>query len=114
MPDLLYSPRVFVSMLYRQLGIFLDYLTREHSPSLGERIRKAMLSYPSVDYDTAERILKQTLPAWAQSLFPQPLISSSWPPTLSLHGTQDTLMPISEPREIHAAPKKAGVKVEQK
>jgi acetyl esterase/lipase len=109
-----FSPRILVSRLYRQLGVFLDYLTGEHSPSLSERLRQAMLSKSSIDYDTVESILKQTLPARAQSLFPQLLISSSWPPTLLLHGTKDTIVLISESREIHAALEKRGIKVELK
>jgi dipeptidyl aminopeptidase/acylaminoacyl peptidase len=105
---------MLVAPLYFQLGVFLDYLTGEHSPSVSERLRQAMPSYSSIDYDTAESILKQTLPARAQSLFPQLLISSSWPPSILLHGTTDTAVPISEAREIHAALGKRGVRVELK
>lgn len=106
------NPRMLLARLYLQLGVCLDYITGEHSPSVSERLRQAMLSYSTINHDTAENILREVLPVRAQSLFPQLLLNSTWPPTFLIHGTEDTAVLASESRAMHAALQKRGVRTE--
>ncbi len=71
-----------LTRLYLQLGVFLDYYTGEPNTTAIE------------DGNT--------------SLFPQANVSSSWPPTLLIHGDQDTAVPVGESKNLQRLLLEAG------
>ncbi|KIJ96839.1 hypothetical protein K443DRAFT_681987 [Laccaria amethystina LaAM-08-1] len=107
------NPRMLLVRLYFQLGTFLDYYTGEHNPSLSSVLR-VELEQRKADPDTIpsnESIIAK-IPNQHRILFPQLGVNSSWPPTLFLHGTADTAIPIHESRLMHSLIKDAGVPTE--
>ena len=101
------NPRMLLARLYIQLGVFVDYYTGQHDPSLSNTLRQT-LSKPE---SNAEDLMYQ-IPERQRSLFPQFGVNSNWPPTFLLHGTNDTAVPIAESRHMQALLRKAGVPVE--
>jgi len=100
------NPRMLLARVYLQLGVFLDYYTGQHDPSLSNTLRQT-LSKPESSVDD----LMHQIPERQRSLFPQFGVDSNWPPTLLLHGTNDTAVPLAESRHMQALLKKAGVPV---
>ena len=98
------NPRMFLARLYLQLGVFLDYYTGQHDPSLTNTLRQT-LGMPEADDLICQ------IPEQQRSLFPQFGVDSNWPPTFLLHGTNDTAVPVEESRHIQALLRKAGVPV---
>jgi acetyl esterase/lipase len=90
------NPRMLLARLYLQLGIALDYYTGNHVRSLSSVLRDA-LNGPIPDVD---------LP-----LFPQFGVDKHWPPTFLMHGTDDSVVPIQESRNICDLLKQSGVPV---
>ena len=104
---------MLLARLYLQLGIFLDYYTGEHNPSLSSVLR-VELEQRKVDPDTipSNESMIAKIPDQHRVLFPQLGVTSSWPPTLFLHGTADTAIPIHESRLMHSLIKDSGVPTE--
>lgn len=90
------NPRMFLTRLYLQQGDFLDYYTGDHN--LSNQLRPS----PS----------KHLVPAVHTPLFPQFGVSSSWPPTLLVHGTEDTAVPIHDSQLMKKLLEEARVDVE--
>ncbi|CAE6524299.1 unnamed protein product [Rhizoctonia solani] len=80
------SPRMFLTRVLLQEGNFLDYLTGEHG--LSERLRA--LDQPTIS----------DLPQRHWGLFPETGLSSSFPPTCLVHGTEDSAVLIGESRAL--------------
>lgn len=98
--------RILIFPLYLQLGVFLDYWTGEHAPSLSATLR-SVLERSGGDLDAA---LLKALPKAHRGLFPQLALSApgssgggknNWPPTLFVHGTADTGIPGAESRHLY-------------
>ena len=113
------NPRMQLARLYLQLGVFLDYYTGRHQPSLGAALREASLSLAE-DLDSDESyasLLSPHVPTGLHYLFPQLLIPSSksesfkWPPTFLVHGTADTALRADESRHLAMLLERAGVDV---
>jgi dipeptidyl aminopeptidase/acylaminoacyl peptidase len=94
---------MLLARLYLQLGVFIDYYTGQHDPSLSNTLRQTSES-------NAEDLMLQ-IPERYRSLFPQSGVDSNWPPTFLLHGTNDTAVPVAESRHMQALLKQAGVPV---
>lgn len=75
--------------LYLQLGVYLDYFTGEHEPSLSAQLR-SVLEEGHSDPETLTARLRALIPAKHIPLFPQFLIDSSFPPAYLIHGDQDS------------------------
>ncbi|KAJ3504899.1 hypothetical protein NLJ89_g7696 [Agrocybe chaxingu] len=98
------NPRMLLARLYLQLGVFLDYYTAEHKPSLSSTLRPLL----GGDVDT----LRQAVPEECKSLFPQLSVDKGWPPTMLLHGTNDTAVPVEESRNLRSMLENLGVAVQ--
>ncbi|KAA1475601.1 alpha/beta-hydrolase [Dentipellis sp. KUC8613] len=86
-------PRMVLARLYLQLGVFLDYYTGIHEPSLSGTLQAG-----------------EEVPAAARVLFPQLHVTESWPPTLCVHGAQDTAVRIGESESLVAALQRVGAR----
>ncbi|KAF8150740.1 Alpha/Beta hydrolase protein [Crassisporium funariophilum] len=100
------EPRMALTSLSLQLGIWLDYYTGEFKPSLSKTLRDALDA--RVPYLT----IRDLIPERHRSLFPTFLVNASWPPTLLVHGTADTAVPILSSRRMNILLKNAGVDVQ--
>ncbi|KAF8810216.1 alpha/beta-hydrolase [Phlegmacium glaucopus] len=100
------NPRMLLARLYLQLGVFLDYYTGQHDPSLTNTLRQT-LNTPESNIED----FKRQIPERQHPFFPQFGVDSNWPPTFLLHGTNDTAVPIAESRHMQALLGKAGVPV---
>jgi acetyl esterase/lipase len=83
---------MLVGRLYIQLGVYLDYYTGQHTPSLSATLRKALES----NQEDHERCMRELIPPTHQALFPQLGVTSSWPPTFLIHGSIDSAVPVNE------------------
>lgn len=101
------NPRMLLARLYLQMGVFLDYYTSLHEPSLSLLIREALTGTPT---DQEIKSLKSLVPEEALPLFPQFNISPSWPPTFLAHGEIDSAVPSKESSHLFSIFKEAGVK----
>jgi acetyl esterase/lipase len=100
------NQRMLLARLYIQLGVFIDYYTGQHDPSLTNTLRQTL----STPESNADDLMRQ-IPERQRPLFPQFGVDSNWPPTFLLHGTNDTAVPVVESRHMQALLKKAGVPV---
>ncbi|KAF9059388.1 Alpha/Beta hydrolase protein [Rhodocollybia butyracea] len=108
LPPLPANPRMPLGLLYLQLGTTLDYYTGEHEPSLSKSLREAN----AADYPTPQarkQRLRELIPQKHHAIFPEFGVDSSWPPTLLIHGSADTAVPVVESQEIYKALQNAGV-----
>jgi acetyl esterase/lipase len=83
------NPRMLLPRLYMQEGVYLDYYTGQHDPSLSRTLRQQ--KEPS---DVSPILLRH------KSLFPQLSITKQFVPTLLVHGTSDTAVRITESRNL--------------
>jgi acetyl esterase/lipase len=100
------EPRMPLTSLSLQLGIWLDYYTGEFNPSLSGILRDAL------DAGMPCSSLADLVPERHHSIFPTLVVNSSWPPTLMLHGTADTAVPILSSQHMKLLLTNAGVSVE--
>jgi acetyl esterase/lipase len=103
---------MLIGRLYLQLGLFLDYYTGDHEPSLSLSLREA-LDVNSSDVDQTQRIeqMRSLIPDKHLPLFPQFGVTSAWPPTLLFHGMEDSAVPVGESRNIKTLLEGVGVPV---
>lgn len=114
------NPRMLLTRLYMQLGVFLDYLTGLHEEGgLSVRLRKVMkfdtdeTSVLPQKYLPDEDVsIRSLIPPQYLSLFPQFGVTSEWPPTMFVHGTHDTAVPVGESRHLAQKLRDCGVDVE--
>jgi acetyl esterase/lipase len=106
------NPRMLIGRLYLQLGLFLDYYTGDHEPSLSHSLWEALKANPS-DIGETQRIehMRSLVSDNHLPLFPQFGVTSAWPPTLLFHGMEDSAVPAGESRNIKALLEGAGVPV---
>lgn len=124
-PDTRYptNERMFLSRLYLQLGIMLDYLTGEHVPSLSGKLQQALasdkrdltaLDYPYTpsqyaEFDGVNNRMKALIPERLLPVFSQFNVTSSWPPTYLIHGSNDSAVLAHESYHLHRLLTQAGV-----
>ena len=89
-----------------QVGLWLDYYTGEFNPSLSGILRDAL------DAGLPQSSVGDLVPERHRHLFPTFVISSSWPPTLMLHGTTDTAVSILSSQSMKTLLTNAGVSAE--
>ncbi|KZT27450.1 alpha/beta-hydrolase, partial [Neolentinus lepideus HHB14362 ss-1] len=108
------NPRMQLTRLYLQLGVWLDYYTGRHNPSLSLQLRNILETTTDDDDDMRKR-MKALIPDEDLCLFPQ-LHSGlqEWPPTLLIHGKSDTAVKIEESLRLYAILQEAGVDVTMK
>lgn len=100
------EPRMALSLLSIQLGNWFDYYTGEFNPSLSGILRDAL------DANLPRLSVRDLVPERHRSLLPTFFINSSWPPTLMLHGTADTAVPILSSRRMKLLLTNAGASAE--
>ena len=100
------EPRMTLTSLTIQLGNWLDYYTGEFNPSLSGILRDAL------DAGASPLAIRDLVPERHRVLFPAILVNSSWPPTLMIHGTADTAVPILSSRRLKQLLTDAGVSAE--
>ena len=92
--------------LYLQLGVFIDYYTGVHDNGGMSVPLRAALTYKHgpeasdgsvADFDDLIRTL---VPVQHQDLFPNLAASKDWPPTVLVHGTEDSAVPIWDSRHL--------------
>ena len=98
--------RMPFSALTIQLGIWIDYYTGEFNPSLSGILRDAL------DAGASPLKIRDLIPERHRVLFPALLVNSSWPPTLMIHGTADTAVPILSSRLMKQTLTDAGASAE--
>ena len=111
------NPRMLLSRLYHQLGVFLDYYTGEFEEGgLSAHLRKALgYGNDATAEDTnppADDHLRSLIPPTSLDLFPQFGMTEKWPPTIVVHGTHDSAVPIEESRHLARKLTAAGVAVQ--
>ena len=116
------NPRMLLARLYLQLGVFLDYYTGCHSPSLSEALRRVLAmdsdrsprvgnAYGGDDDERNSPTFAEGIPERHRDLFPQLRVSPHWPPTVLCHGTADTAVPVEESRMLGRSLVNAGIPV---
>ncbi|KAJ7579771.1 Alpha/Beta hydrolase protein [Mycena floridula] len=93
------NPRMLVARLWLQLGVFLDYYTGQHEPSLSEQLRKVL---KESDPEAVVKTLRQVVPPEHHCLFPQLNVSPAWPPTFLCHGSADSAVPVCESQTLQS------------
>ncbi|KAK7690067.1 hypothetical protein QCA50_006713 [Cerrena zonata] len=105
------NPRMQLARLYLQMGNFLDYYTGQHEPSLSQTLRTAWDEIDNVStqgHEVPEK-LRHNIPDSHRILFPQYADLDSWPPTLIVHGSDDSAVHVHESVYLHNLLQKAGV-----
>jgi acetyl esterase/lipase len=95
------NPRMLLPRLYGERGLYLDYYTGSHAPSLTAQLRS--IGRPSEAEDEMKEILGQHV-----HLFPQFADPKSFPPTFLIHGTADIAVLPSESRRMQVRLSSAG------
>ncbi|KAF9562491.1 alpha/beta-hydrolase [Agrocybe pediades] len=101
------TKRMALSNFLSQGGIYMDYYTGLHSPSISDALREVLKKGDATLED-----FKQALPENTHKLFPLLCIDSQWPPAMILHGTADNLVHLESSHNIRDALKDSGVRVE--
>jgi acetyl esterase/lipase len=100
------EPRMALSLLSIQLGNWFDYYTGEFNPSLSSILRDAL------DANVPRLSIRDLVPERHRTLLPTFLVNNSWPPTLMLHGTADTAVPVLSSRRMKLLLTNAGASAE--
>ncbi|KAI0648139.1 alpha/beta-hydrolase [Trametes meyenii] len=116
------NPRMLLARLYLQMGTFLDYYTGSHSPSVSASLRAVIYEHThanervppcqNADFKKLPPVIHEAMPASYRHLFPQFGISSTFPPTLLVHGSADTAVLVRESQNLHTLLREAGARVE--
>ncbi|KAH9950573.1 alpha/beta-hydrolase [Amylocystis lapponica] len=104
------NPRMQLARLYIQMGVYLDYFTGFHEPSLSAALRELAASHPDASNDLST-ILTAALPEEHRSIFPQLGVNSSWPSTFLVHGSNDSAVRVQESQVMSTLLNNAGVEV---
>ncbi|PFH51240.1 hypothetical protein AMATHDRAFT_59544 [Amanita thiersii Skay4041] len=113
------NPRMLLARLYLQMGVFLDYYTDCHDPSLSARLGKIFLKHTGTNarnrtaLESEHEMMEyaEAIPEHHHCLFPQLHVTTNWPPTILCHGTADTAVLFEESLNLGYALEKAGVPV---
>jgi len=100
---------MLIGRLYLQLGLFHDYYTGNHEPSLSRTLRE-VLDANSDDSDLVKQ-MRSLIADRHLPLFPQFGVTSAWPPTLLCHGTEDSAVRVGESRNLKTLLEAIGVPV---
>ncbi|KAG6898409.1 hypothetical protein C0992_004120 [Termitomyces sp. T32_za158] len=112
------NPRMLLPRLYLQLGVFIDYYTGAHeNGGLSVSLRDALALKPGFeasDQSLAEfdNLIRALIPVQHRGLFPHLGASRDWPPTVLVHGTEDSAVPIWDSRNLMRRLQVLGVNVE--
>ena len=102
------NPRMLLARLYLQLGTFLDYWTGLYEPSITNTLRPLCEDGSPDD----EMDFEDLIPEDSKPLFPQlHARTTAWPPTLLVHGTKDTAVPLAESAHMLSKLSSAGALV---
>ena len=102
------NPRMRLSRLYLQMGVFLDYYTGLHCPSLSSRLRQILKAEGNVDLPSVP--FTSTNRESYLALFPQYSITSEFPPTFLIHGEYDSAVLLRESQNLRDLLEAANVK----
>ncbi|TBU44448.1 alpha/beta-hydrolase [Dichomitus squalens] len=112
------NPRQLLGRLYLQLGVFLDYFTGAHEPSLSDALRNLLSAdgrlVRDADPEGDDAKYANYIPAEHRHLFPQLNINSDLPPMFLIHGSADTAVFVRESKAMYARLENAGVRAELK
>ncbi|KAI0246271.1 Alpha/Beta hydrolase protein [Lactifluus subvellereus] len=102
-PGMPSNPRMKVARLWLQLGVFLDYWTGLHEPSISATLRELLTEEREEDASAMmDARLRRALPPSAHPILPQLLVSPEWPPVMLIHGSDDSAVPAQSSRAMHA------------
>ncbi|KAG2009678.1 hypothetical protein CC2G_012579 [Coprinopsis cinerea AmutBmut pab1-1] len=112
------SARVHVSTLYLQSGVWLDYYTGRHDPSISRTLQRlcrfsqfvSPLEISVADEGVRDQVVEEV--KCVDGLFPQLKVSSDWPPVFLIHGSGDTSVPVGESVHLYGLLQEAGVPAE--
>jgi acetyl esterase/lipase len=103
---------MLLGRLYLQLGLFLDYYSGDHDPSLSLRLREALdASLDDTDQVRFLERMRSLIPDHHLPIFPQFGVTPSWPPTLLCHGTKDSAILAGESQNLKSLLESVGVPV---
>ena len=114
---------MLLGRLLLQLGVFNDYFTGEHEPSLSSKLREALNAESNSsdqglrvqssrnEVDVKDERMRSLVPDRHLMLYPQFGVTSSWPPTLLFHGTHDSAVRVGESRHMQALLERKAVPV---
>lgn len=111
-----------LALLYLQLGTSLDYYIGENgfSETLRAASEVGVSTKPKLHTIVTGLFAKPTgsdstnplralIPTKHLPLFPQFNVDASWPPTLLIHGSEDTSVPVNESKRMFELLQEAGV-----
>ncbi|KAG6843707.1 hypothetical protein H0H93_000319, partial [Arthromyces matolae] len=110
--------RMFLTRLYLQLGVWHDYYTGTYEDGgISIPLRSALDRKPAPDASNDEVVkfdesIRKLLPSQHHKLFPHLVVSENWPPTMLVHGTADTGVPVWDSRHMLRQLKARGVEVD--
>ncbi|KAF9646664.1 alpha/beta-hydrolase, partial [Thelephora ganbajun] len=116
-PSLPVTKRMYLFTLYYQLGEWLDYYTGDHTLSTRLcHLRSSRSSVspgtqgpsPTLDPIKAREVIGEK----NIGLFPQFGVAENWPPTLIVHGSEDSEVPLLESKHLAERLKAVGVESE--
>jgi acetyl esterase/lipase len=101
-PDFPANKRMFLTGLYYQLGEWLDYYTGDHTLSRRLRELRSLPAPPGVEpYWALDPIkAREVIGEKNIRLFPQFGVAENWPPTMSIHGSEDRHVPLRESEHL--------------
>ena len=100
------NQRMQLARLYLQMGVYLDYYTGVHEPSLSEVL------YAAAQHDANPDSIGQSIPREHWLLFPQLDEFLAWPPTFLVHGSADTAVKVVESENMANLLRDAGIETE--
>ena len=111
-PGLPATKRMYLTRLYYQLGEWLDYYTGDHT--LSARLRQLRSSISGTEPPLALDPIKarELIGEKDIGLFPQFGVARDWPPTLIVHGSEDSQVPLFESKHLTERLKAVGVESE--
>jgi len=101
---------MLLARLYLQQGVYMDYYTGCHGPSLSAVLRgvaaRAKASSQGTSGPTHEGSLEivemiDAIPKLHLPLFPQFFVTADWPPTFLVHGSADSAVLVDESQHLH-------------
>jgi acetyl esterase/lipase len=110
-PGLPVNKRMLLTGLYYQLGEWLDYYTGDHT--LSRRLRQLRPSPASPSTESPSTLdpikAREVIGEKNVGLFPQFGIAGDWPPSLFVHGSEDSVVPLRESENLSEKLKAVGV-----
>jgi len=105
---------MYLTRLYYQLGEWLDYYTGDHTLSARLRSLRSSVSLSGITQPSALDLTRarEAIGEKNIGLFPQFGVTENWPPTLVVHGSEDSQVLLHESKHLAERLKAVGVESE--